>query len=124
MAGGLEYRAFLLIAIDLDAPRLRVCGGCRRFQYCDVECQRAHWEDHRPVCRRIRKETRRRCLVCGLEAADSDRPFPSCHCGERYYCGEACQAEDWVNGILVGTVRSRPHSETCASGYLYREEGS
>ena len=41
----------------------------------------------------------------------NDPPFPTCHCGEWRYCGEACQVEDWGRG----------HAEECASGYLYRE---
>ena len=102
---------------DVDAPRLRVCGGCRSAAYCGVECQRAHWERHRPRCSLHRKERRRLCVLCGRMAADSDPPFPTCYCGERRYCGEACQVRDWFDG----TARSRPHSETCASGYLYLE---
>ena len=38
----------------------------------------------------------------------NDPPFPTCHCGEWRYCGEACQVEDWGRG----------HAEECASGYL------
>ena len=102
---------------DVDAPRLRVCGRCGVTPYCGVECQRAHWERHRPRCSLHRKERRRLCVLCGRMAADSDPPFPTCYCGERRYCGEACQVRDWFDG----TARSRPHSETCASGYLYLE---
>ena len=57
------------------------------------------------------------CVVCGRFAENSDPPFPRCHCGKRIYCGEECQAKDWV----VDTEYARPHSETCASGYLYLE---
>ena len=38
-------------------------------------------------------------------------PFPTCACGKRRYCGEACQAKDWAEG----------HAKECASGYLYLE---
>ena len=58
------------------------------------------------------REYRRTCDVCGLKADACDRPFPTCHCGKRRYCGEACQAEDWAAG----------HARTCASGYLYLED--
>ena len=102
---------------DVAAPRLRVCGRCRNASYCSVACQRTHWERHRPECSQHRKEMRRLCVLCGRMAADSDPPFPTCYCGERRYCGEACQVRDWFDG----TARSRPHSETCASGYLYLE---
>ena len=57
------------------------------------------------------------CIVCGLVADATDRPFPTCHCGKRRYCDEACQAKDWFEG----TEYSRPHSETCKSRYLYLE---
>ena len=47
----------------------------------------------------------------------ADTPFPTCDCGERRYCGKACQIRDWT----AGTDTWGPHSETCASGYLYLE---
>ena len=73
------------------------------------------WEDHKDDCLYYTKMRRRKCVVCGRDAKYSDPPFPVCACGERCYCGEGCQALDWVGG----TARSRPHSETCASGYLH-----
>ena len=39
----------------------------------------------------------------------ADRPFPTCACVSRRYCGEACQAEDWAAG----------HAQTCASGHTW-----
>jgi hypothetical protein len=27
------------------------CGGCRLVSYCSVDCQRAAWKAHKPVCR-------------------------------------------------------------------------
>ena len=90
-----------------DAPRLRVCGACRDFSYCSVECQRAHWDHHRVSCRR----RQRRCVVCTSRVLDIEPPLPTCHCGKRRYCGEECQAKDWAAG----------HAQKCASGYLYLE---
>eukprot|EP00026_Physarum_polycephalum_P007759 Phypoly_transcript_07825.p1 GENE.Phypoly_transcript_07825~~Phypoly_transcript_07825.p1 ORF type:complete len:520 (+),score=56.44 Phypoly_transcript_07825:83-1561(+) len=26
------------------------CGGCKRATYCDKECQKAHWKEHKPQC--------------------------------------------------------------------------
>ena len=104
---------------DVDAPRLRVCGRCGVTPYCGVECQRAHWERHRPRCSLHRKGIRRLCVVCGTMTDKADTPFPTCDCGERRYCGKACQIRDWTAG--TAETHWRPHSETCASGYLYLE---
>ena len=58
---------------------LRTCTACRRVWYCGVECQRAHWSTHKPVCKRYQRhddeeeeeeeeaegeEVRRRQLCC------------------------------------------------------------
>lgn len=32
------------------AQRGSRCGGCHIARYCDVNCQRAHWKDHKPIC--------------------------------------------------------------------------
>jgi hypothetical protein len=30
--------------------KLRLCRGCRAVRYCDADCQRAHWPEHRRDC--------------------------------------------------------------------------
>lgn len=30
---------------------LRGCTGCGKTQYCNVECQRAHWAEHKEPCK-------------------------------------------------------------------------
>ncbi|KAH8825031.1 hypothetical protein DL96DRAFT_1817632 [Flagelloscypha sp. PMI_526] len=34
-----------------DKSEFRVCSACRRSSYCSVECQKAHWKDHKPSCK-------------------------------------------------------------------------
>ena len=31
-------------------PRLQICVRCRAVYYCNRECQRAHWSQHRGSC--------------------------------------------------------------------------
>ena len=57
----------------------------------------------------IRSQRRRTCDVCHRRAKHDSPVFPVCDCGARRYCGEECQAKDWVAG----------HAETCASRDLY-----
>ena len=49
---------------------------------------------------------RRRCDVCGLQAAKTERPFQVCNgCRGRRYCSRECQKADWAS-----------HKQSCA-GY-------
>jgi hypothetical protein len=34
-----------------ECVHLQPCAKCRQVVYCDVECQRAHWETHRTTCK-------------------------------------------------------------------------
>ena len=29
---------------------LKACACCQRVRYCGVECQHAHWPEHKPKC--------------------------------------------------------------------------
>lgn len=31
------------------------CGNCRVAKYCSKECQRVHWKEHKPICRKVTK---------------------------------------------------------------------
>lgn len=33
-----------------DAPRLLKCARCSLAFYCDKDCQRRHWKQHKPIC--------------------------------------------------------------------------
>ena len=33
----------------------RLCGGCKQASYCNVECQRKHWRDHKAACLVVQK---------------------------------------------------------------------
>jgi chemotaxis protein histidine kinase CheA len=37
----------------LVGGRSCVCGGCRTAHYCSRQCQREHWQQHKPVCREL-----------------------------------------------------------------------
>jgi hypothetical protein len=29
---------------------MKKCGACRKARYCNIECQTAHWQQHKLVC--------------------------------------------------------------------------
>ena len=60
----------------------------------------------RAEARLERSLARRRCDVCGLQAARTERPFQVCNgCRGRRYCSRECQKADWAS-----------HKQSCA-GY-------
>lgn len=77
------------------------CSGCDFVYYCDKECQRADWPDHKAQCHKSdqqivffkeefvqtycnlckKLEVRKKCSTCELV----------------YYCDKDCQLADWSN---------------------------
>eukprot|EP01065_Artemidia_motanka_P043265 TRINITY_DN596_c3_g1_i1.p1 TRINITY_DN596_c3_g1~~TRINITY_DN596_c3_g1_i1.p1 ORF type:complete len:436 (+),score=128.89 TRINITY_DN596_c3_g1_i1:145-1308(+) len=39
---------------------LKLCGGCKQIAFCGLECQRALWDTHGPVCTQIQNERAKR----------------------------------------------------------------
>lgn len=37
-----------------DANTLKRCTGCKFVKYCNVDCQKADWKNHKSVCKTIR----------------------------------------------------------------------
>ncbi|KIM73348.1 hypothetical protein PILCRDRAFT_802801 [Piloderma croceum F 1598] len=33
--------------------RFRICGGCWTTHYCSPECQKIHWQSHKPICQLV-----------------------------------------------------------------------
>ena len=40
-------------AREADAPRGKLCSGCRRVRYCGPGCQKADWPAHKAACREL-----------------------------------------------------------------------
>jgi hypothetical protein len=37
-----------------DVNTLKRCTGCKFVKYCNVDCQKADWKNHKSVCKTIR----------------------------------------------------------------------
>ena len=33
-----------------SSENMKLCSGCERVRYCDAECQKKHWKEHKKVC--------------------------------------------------------------------------
>mmetsp|Transcript_37234 Transcript_37234/g.75086 ORF Transcript_37234/g.75086 Transcript_37234/m.75086 type:complete len:200 (-) Transcript_37234:277-876(-) len=55
-------------------PSTKQCSGCRAYWYCDRECQRKHWRNHKMECGRTKElqEMTPKKLLDELEERESD----------------------------------------------------
>ena len=49
-----------------------ICTQCMTARYCNSECQRTHWKQHKPECK---KRDQSACPLC-------EHPWVECRCGE------------------------------------------
>jgi len=65
-------------------PAMR-CSNCKMTYYCSVDCQRAHWNEHKPDCRSV-LSMRNACEGIGATIPDEENDAVSkvalnCECG-------------------------------------------
>jgi hypothetical protein len=66
------------------------CSRCNIASYCNTECQKAHWPEHKKACKLVT------CQHC--EKLETTKWFSKCaRCQQVFYCGKDCQLADWPN---------------------------
>ena len=72
MAAFLADRRCTTCHLLLKSRTERACAGCRKVWYCNVECQSAHWAEHKPACIAARKKAADEvvALVAAVEEED------------------------------------------------------
>jgi hypothetical protein len=66
------------------------CSRCNTASYCNAECQKAHWPEHKKACKLVT------CQHC--EKLETTKLFSKCaRCQQVFYCGRDCQVADWPN---------------------------
>jgi hypothetical protein len=73
------------------ADNLKICRSCKLVQYCGVDCQKSHWRNHKPICKKRAAEIhddelfktpppRKDCLICFLPMPHKGATYMTC-CG-------------------------------------------
>ena len=78
------------------------CSGCRITTYCNQNCHKKDWNDHKNECKNfaeshrayiIKSNIKETCYVCFKE---STKGFKQCAgCKRIAYCSETCQKAHW-----------------------------
>jgi hypothetical protein len=48
----------------------KLCSACRTVAYCNQDCQRAHWKEHKPACRAAVAAQQHARLVTNVEMSE------------------------------------------------------
>jgi hypothetical protein len=95
------------------SDRIQLCSGCKKVAYCNNNCQKSHWKQHKKTCTYIQKasehEKTRACGSCEKEL--SERVMLCAGCKKTAYCDATCQKVHW-----------REHKKTCS--YKKKDAGT
>lgn len=78
---------------------------CTSVAYCDKDCQKSNWKDHKPICETIRSEfnviltsgliEKSKCDFCSKDIDSSNQiENRCCGCMHARYCNTECQIND------------------------------
>ena len=83
--------------------RIQLCSGCKKVAYCDLNCQRLHWKQHKKTCSYTQKKDKkmRHCEHCDQEIVERIQLCSGCK--KVAYCDLTCQKSHW-----------KLHKKTCS----------
>ena len=82
---------------------MKKCTRCGQVQYCDRDCQRNHWPEHKKVCIESQTTSGKLPTPCSY-CNKSPLHLRKCTwCGKVQYCNRDCQAKDWPEHKKVCT---------------------
>ena len=75
--------------------RIQLCAGCKKVAYCNLQCQKTHWKQHKKTCSYAQKPSEKvpRCECCGK--ALIERVLMCAGCKNVAYCDSTCQRSHW-----------------------------
>lgn len=90
--------------VNCNKPGSKKCSNSQLVCYCNEDCQKKHWNEHKVNCKRIETECRR--IGC-----NNPGDMRCSQCKMIWYCNEECQINDW-----------KEHEATCNNIKMNREK--
>ena len=98
---------------------LKKCRACSKSWYCNQECQKKDWKEHKKICKTVKEDipaspgvlsltpksdtTQTKCAGCEKEFLTLRR----CPCHKIAYCSTTCQRMDWERHKVDCTVAKK-----------------
>ena len=75
-----------------SSAHLRKCSHCHSVLYCNQDCQKKHWKEHKTLCCKQATEKTSSCSYCNTISNDLKRCMV---CLSVQYCNKECQQKHW-----------------------------
>ena len=50
-----KYKKICFGCGKLSNSKIKICSGCNKIYYCNRECQKRDWKNHKAICKTIQK---------------------------------------------------------------------
>ena len=95
--------------------QLKKCTVCHAAQYCNQDCQKKHWKEHKTICsKQTISSAEKTSLSCSYCNTASNQLKTCTVCRAAQYCDKECQQKHWKEHKTVCFKQTSENASSCS----------